>query len=159
MPPCRLCQGPLLATGREVEDICVECVTALGLTKLPPPRRPALPCPRCGVCIKFVRVVPRRDITLDNASLWAGTSLSAVRLVFVPDAATYDLSVSSRPAIGAMPAGRAVYGPDLASPRGILSRYICTACGFVDQFCDEPDAIPIGPEYMTDLIVYEPPNK
>ncbi len=56
-------------------------------------------------------------------------SLSRVGLMFIPDVKV-----------------------DHQQPRGILARYVCTACGFIDEHCEDPGAIPIGPEYMTDVV-------
>jgi len=38
------------------------------------------------------------------------------------------------------------------TPRGRLEAYICRQCGFVEWYCDDPTAIPIGPAYMTELV-------
>lgn len=35
---------------------------------------------------------------------------------------------------------------------GVLEAYICKACGFVEWYCQAPEEIPIGPEYMTEEI-------
>jgi hypothetical protein len=40
------------------------------------------------------------------------------------------------------------------SGRGLLEAYVCTACGFVEWYCHDPEAIPIGPEYMTEIVDY-----
>ncbi len=36
--------------------------------------------------------------------------------------------------------------------RGWLEAYVCRACGFVEWYCCDPDKLPIGPEYMTELV-------
>ncbi len=38
--------------------------------------------------------------------------------------------------------------------RGWLEAYACLGCGFVEWYCLDPQSVPIGPEYMTDLIDY-----
>jgi hypothetical protein len=45
---------------------------------------------------------------------------------------------------------------NIASGRGLLEMYICHACGFVEWHCHDPNSIPIGPEYMTDIVDYGP---
>ena len=35
---------------------------------------------------------------------------------------------------------------------GVLEAYICKGCGFVEWYCQAPEEIPIGPEYMTEEI-------
>lgn len=40
-----------------------------------------------------------------------------------------------------------------ASPRegfGVFEAYICKRCGFVDWYCQDPERIPIGKQYMTE---------
>jgi hypothetical protein len=42
---------------------------------------------------------------------------------------------------------------DPATPRegfGVFEAYICRQCGFVDWYCQDPQKIPIGAEYMTE---------
>ena len=34
--------------------------------------------------------------------------------------------------------------------------YTCVACGYVEWWCEEPSEIPIGPEYMSELVDYTP---
>ena len=38
---------------------------------------------------------------------------------------------------------------------GMLELYICKACGFTEWYCQRPDEIPIGPEYMTEEVDLE----
>ncbi len=35
---------------------------------------------------------------------------------------------------------------------GVLEMYICRGCGFTDWYCQDPENIPIGPEYMTEEV-------
>jgi hypothetical protein len=42
--------------------------------------------------------------------------------------------------------------PDLREPIGIFEVYVCRACGFTEWYALEPDRIPIGPEYATELV-------
>jgi hypothetical protein len=44
---------------------------------------------------------------------------------------------------------------DAIHPRsgfGVLEIYVCRRCGFVEWYCQKPEEIPIGPEYMTEEI-------
>ncbi len=43
--------------------------------------------------------------------------------------------------------------PDLDQPLGLLEAYVCRACGHTELFTREPESIPIGPAYGTELIV------
>jgi hypothetical protein len=38
--------------------------------------------------------------------------------------------------------------------RGWLEAYACLGCGFVEWYCLDPQSVPIGPEYMTDVVDY-----
>jgi hypothetical protein len=42
--------------------------------------------------------------------------------------------------------------PDLREPVGIFETYVCRTCGFTEWYAHDPEAIPIGPEYGTELI-------
>ena len=35
---------------------------------------------------------------------------------------------------------------------GVIEGYACRRCGFVEWYCQDPNEIPIGPEYMTEEI-------
>ena len=37
---------------------------------------------------------------------------------------------------------------------GYLEQYICRKCGFIEWYCNDPEHIPIGPQYMTELVDY-----
>jgi hypothetical protein len=68
-------------------------------------------------------------------------------------AATYEVSIV-RHQVGVMIGAPEVRGLDLTRPRGLIARYICSGCGFVELFCENPESIPIGPEYMSDVVDY-----
>jgi hypothetical protein len=48
------------------------------------------------------------------------------------------------------------YGTQVDSTHGmgLLEMFICRACGFVEWYCHDPESIPIGPHYMTELVDY-----
>src|SRR5690242_4310796 len=59
--PCRLCDLSFTGVRRASSidpSICDDCVLRLGITRLPPPRRRAVPCVRCNG-MRFVRSMPR----------------------------------------------------------------------------------------------------
>jgi hypothetical protein len=41
---------------------------------------------------------------------------------------------------------------DLSRQRGLLEAYTCRRCGFTEWYAQEPEDIPIGPAYGTELI-------
>ena len=89
------------------------------------------------------------EVFRDTATLMVGKAV----VVSVVDAATYEVAITPATGIGAQ-VYPTVHGADPTKPRGILSRYICTRCGFTDVYCDDIESIPIGPEYMTDIVDY-----
>jgi hypothetical protein len=44
----------------------------------------------------------------------------------------------------------------VTSGHGMLETYTCLRCGYVEWYCQQPLEIPIGPEYMSELIDYTP---
>lgn len=41
---------------------------------------------------------------------------------------------------------------DMTRPRGLLEAYTCRRCGFTEWYAQQPEDIPIGPAYGTELI-------
>lgn len=110
---------------------------------MPPPQRRAMPC-RCCNGMKFVRAIPREF----TAAEYARPSTAQM-------AATYEPKKQPRTSrIFTDREGYDVAHADLITDQayGLLELYICTACGLVEWFCREPAEIPIGPEYMTELV-------
>ena len=153
MATCKLCHAARLETEPELtQTICSPCATKLGTTTMPPPRRPDMPCQRCKGT-RFIRVFPRERFVVDAASKWLGADFGSIGAMYAPMAATYDVSIV-RQQVGVMIGAPEVRGLDLTRPRGLIARYICSGCGFVELFCEDPESIPIGPEYMSDIVDY-----
>ena len=151
MATCKLCHAARLETEPElVQTICAPCATKLGTTTMPPPRRPDVPCPRCKGT-RFIRVFPRERFVVDNTAMPFGSA--TIGAMYAPMAATFEVSIV-RQQIGVMIGAPEVRGLDLSRPRGLIARYICSGCGFVELFCEDPESIPIGPEYMSDVVDY-----
>ena len=154
MATCKLCHASRLETEPELaQSICNPCSSKLGTTTMPKPRRPAVPCPRCKAT-RFIRVFPRERFTIDAASKLGGADL-ALGVFYAPMAATYEVSIQ-RQQVGVMIGAPEVRGVDLTRPRGLIARYICSSCGLVEMHCEDPESIPIGPEYMSDVVDYGP---
>jgi hypothetical protein len=49
-----------------------------------------------------------------------------------------------------------VDAPTIKRGKGQLESYTCLACGYVEWWCPDPAEIPIGPEYMSELVDYTP---
>jgi hypothetical protein len=145
MASCKLChvdytQNPepaTLATG-----VCGECRTKLGIIPMPPPRRRARPCSQCNGS-RFVRALPR-EFTATGGD-FASAHAAPMTATVVPETSA-KLFFS----------GRTVAAPTLKYGLGVLEMYICSGCGFVEWYCLDPESIPIGPEYMTEIVDHMP---
>jgi hypothetical protein len=127
---CLICDISLWASNPSAlwtsdEVVCQDCARKTGIVAVPPPRRRVTPCAKCSHT-KLVRVVPR-EITEGVAG---------------PMFATHEIQRAGSAVLGIYP--RAGYG--------VLEAYICKQCGFVEWYCQSPDEIPIGPEYMNELV-------
>jgi hypothetical protein len=126
--------------------ICGDCATVLGIIPMPPPRRPAVPCRHCNG-LQFVRVIPRE--------FWAtgsGGDHASFSYHVSPMGLTYTFEAKDKWIFK----GKNVHPPLARHLRGLLETYVCWQCGHVEWFCNDPTQIPIGPEFMADLIDYSP---
>lgn len=92
--------------------------------------------------MRFVRAIPREYTAIHHGDVgWEVTA---------------PMAITAAPKIKpAFFGGQKVQTPDILYQRhGTLETYICTGCGFVEWYCHGVDAIPIGPEYMTELVDY-----
>lgn len=146
METCKLCKHNELKEARErLMTICAQCATALGASPMPSPRRPPVPCARCGGR-RFVRAIPR------TTNIRSTAFTRAVSEKPVTEAVTYTINTrGTQVGVAWIPDVRL----DLAAPHGVIARYICTGCGFVEKYCDDPEQILIGPEHMTDIVEYD----
>lgn len=99
--------------------------------------------------MKFVRVIPRELSAIPRAPNSD---------YFHQQAAPMGLTIEpQRPASGHF-VGDAwrhdVSDPAPKGARGIVETYVCTQCGFMEWYCPQPATIPIGPEYMADVVDY-----
>ena len=46
-------------------------------------------------------------------------------------------------------------GRNLKYPYGVLSMYTCRRCGYTEWYADNPEEIPIGKDYKTEIIRFE----
>ncbi|HUJ63822.1 MAG TPA: hypothetical protein VLX92_35220 [Kofleriaceae bacterium] len=47
--------------------------------------------------------------------------------------------------------------PQLFDGLGTVETYVCCGCGFIEWYCQDPAAMPIGDEYNTQLVDYSSP--
>jgi len=128
---CKLCNR----NEPRPNGLCLECMTALGVIEMPPAARRASPCLKCNG-LAFVRVVPR-EYTVRKSMDWNAPEIAPMTL-------TQDPEVVER----LLFAGNTVTGPRIenASGHGML--------GFVEWWVANAKQIPIGPEYMSELVDY-----
>ena len=110
------------------EATTTTCVRCATVIGVIPMPQTRRPAAPCQRCgtRKFVRVIPRE---LDGNS--------------APMALTYDIS--------------ATIAADLTRGFGKLEAYVCFKCNFVEWYVQGNAAdIPIGPEYMTELVDHDP---
>jgi hypothetical protein len=139
---CKLCESDCenpepatVATG-----ICGTCRNKLGIIPMPPSRRRAKPCSSCN-SMRFVRVIPRE---------FTATGGDYVHSSVAPMTAT--VKPETEPKL--IFSGRTVSDPKPRLGVGMLEMYICSGCGLVEWHCLDPEAIPIGAEYMTEVVDY-----
>jgi hypothetical protein len=135
---CRVCRAQIYFPKHAGFDVCADCADKLGVVPMGPPRRPALPCQRCNG-MKFIRVIPRELTTTFSG----GQGAVPMKLTIVPEV------------VDGILFGIRVGGPDPRRGSGALETYVCIGCGFVEWYCLDPESIPLGPEYMTELVDYD----
>jgi len=93
--------------------------------------------------MRFVRVVPRELSAVGSDYVWS---------VAAPMAVTLHPETSPKMLFS----GNNVAEPKPSRGAGTLELYVCSGCGFVDWYCVDPEKIPIGPEYMTEIVDLAP---
>jgi hypothetical protein len=127
---CHACRKSPPAQGSE---LCPDCQGKYGVPeRWPESRRRRRPCARCGGNTLIRAIVRER-----GAGDWYSPRVAALGLTF---------RKQERPP----------NDPDLREPAGILEIYTCRSCGFSEWYVLEPERVPIGPEYATEIIVLDP---
>ncbi len=139
MAMCKLCDG----REAETNGICTTCMDELGIIEMPPAQRKAGPCLKCNG-LKFIRVIPREH------------SVRAGRDFNTPEIAPMTLTQAPKIEHKLFGKGMSIEAPSVVLGDGMLETYTCIACGYVEWWCENPMEIPIGPEYMSELVDYTP---
>jgi hypothetical protein len=140
MVTCHICKSGAIDTPWEqAVKMCSSCADTLGVMPMLPPRRPARPCDRCNGMV-FIRAVPR-ELAPRAGSNYGGQVAS-------PMTVTYEYFFNNAFF------GREASPIDSRKAYGYLEQYICKKCGFVEWYCNDPERIPLGPQYMTEEIDY-----
>lgn len=137
--PCKLCNR----NEPRPNGLCTACMGELGVIEMPPMGRRASPCMKCNG-LKFVRVIPR-EYTVRQGGDWNYAEVAPMTLTQSPQVAERLLF-----------AGNTVTPPrlDRYTGHGTLETYTCLTCGFVEWYVADAKDIPIGPEYMSELVDY-----
>ena len=121
-------------------DLCPSCTSRLGLVPGAAVRR-ALPCQRCNHP-QLVRALARELSTAPDG----GRELFPMAVALVPKLMTGLFSG----------AAKGVVRGHFEQLVGVLEMYVCRRCGFTEWYCREPDKLPIGEEFGTELIDITP---
>jgi hypothetical protein len=124
--------------------ICGDCRATLGIVPMGQPKRPGLPCTRCN-SMTFIRVVPR-EYTARKNSDGSATPIGVA------------MTATQSPQISESLFRNRIPSADARAGHGAMEMYICQGCGFIEWYCREPNAIPIGIVYMTELLDYAGPT-
>jgi hypothetical protein len=140
MATCTVCLGnPLESDWEQQMKLCMRCADAYGVMPMRPPRRPPRPCAACN-SMHFIRAIPRE--------LTASRRGAEVDRVASPMAVTYQHEYQTGPIAGPL-------AIDSRKTYGFLEMYICRKCGLVEWYCNDPENIPLGPQFMTEDVSYE----
>lgn len=137
MAICKLCEK----NQPEPNGICEPCMATLGIIEMPPPRRRAAPCVKCNG-LRFVRVIPREH------------TVKAMYDTNHPELAPMTLTQQPKVEPKLFGTGTRVSAPTVVLGDGMLETYTCLQCGYVEWYVEDPTEIPIGPEYMSDIVDY-----
>lgn len=137
---CRVCGQEHWKGLIDEEKICEDCRSNFAIPKHTPAQRPLIPCARCGGRV-LVRCRAIRERAADGGDY--------VHAYIAPLAATY-----ARATRETFFRKRTIEEnkPDTAQPAGVFEAYICRSCGFTELYARDPEEIPIGPEYATELV-------
>jgi hypothetical protein len=131
---CAACNRQDLSTPNErATQLCASCANALGVIAMPPPRRQFAPC-RCCNGMSFIRAMPREVAPM----LEGGPQVTS------PMAVTFGAQESGWLGMHITADTRRMFG--------LLEMYVCRACGYVEWYCSDPQNVPVGPQFMTDLV-------
>ena len=143
---CRVCKND-----RELSrvGICTACHVELGIVLPGAPLRPSVPCARCRGT-SFVRSWALREVEARTGGHWL--SEQTVGTYFSP------LSLAVAPGLAREFLGATEASSENALRLGIIEAYACRQCGFTELYTHGAAAIPIGPEFGTELVDLPPPE-
>ncbi|MCA9666407.1 MAG: hypothetical protein KC503_12490 [Myxococcales bacterium] len=139
MALCSICKNTTLAGEPYIKmQTCDACARRLGLIPMPPATRRQRPCGACNGQ-QFIRAILREHST-DRAGELNGQVSAPMYVTYRPD--LHEGWVMRY----------AKYLAIESAGLGLLEAYICRGCGDVQFRCVDVENIPIGPQYMTELV-------
>jgi hypothetical protein len=137
IPFCPICKDRKLISAEEnARKACDPCALNFAIRPPAPWLRPLLPCQPCGHP-QIIRARVRQQAVKGQGEY--------SEAVLAPLAVTYPR------AVGPEKKG-SLNKPDEERPIGRLEAYVCSRCGFTEWYTEEPNEIPIGPEYGTEIM-------
>jgi hypothetical protein len=134
-----------------------KCMSRLGLRPLPPSRRPPAPCTRCNG-MQFIRVLPRVFGLWGSVHTQGGGTSQVVAANLHSIGMPMTLTAKPPPVAKHLLGADTVQEPQPFDGLGTVETFICRGCGFVEWYCEDPEQIPIGPEYNSELVDYTSPS-
>ena len=122
-------------------ELCAPCREKLGLVA-GTGTRPHVPCQRCNHP-EHVRALAR-ELQVSNVPY---ESAAAIPMTVTMAPIAIRTFFRDRPA-GVRPGW-------FADAYGILDMYVCRKCGLTEWYCRDPESIPIGDEYGTEVVSTE----
>ena len=130
---CPICtHGVIDNEAEQATQACDACRTKLGLIPMPP-ARPRGACRQCGGR-KFLRAIPREHAFKKGAHV----------------SAPMYLTLAPQGYQGAMM--RTARDLEVDKGHGLLEVYACFGCGAVTWYCLDVEAIPVHPNFMTQIV-------
>ena len=125
---CKVCkETPLNKAG-----ICVGCCDRLANVPMPEVTRPPRGCRSCNG-MQFVRVIPR-EYTATGSGDYVAELVAPMYL-------THRIRDGES---------------NIRRGAGMLEAWVCAACDYVEWYCHTASKIPIGPEFMTEVVDFTP---
>lgn len=144
LPKCRICGEGLYVLAEQQDGTHESCRANFGLQELPASRRPRRPCERCNHHLIVRCLVRERGAT---GSKYTASYVAPLQVTFARKVVTKEAFFSGKRTT------EVTHDPALEQQAvGMLEAYVCQRCGFTEWYTVEPEKIPIGEEYATELI-------
>jgi hypothetical protein len=137
---------PCASCGKSLEGrpgpLCAVCEGKSGLRPAGAMRRLS-PCVKCGH-----RVLIRAQVRERGSVSGSDTTRERAAPLAVTYATGEEYKMTGLLSFDKIPS----LAPDLDQPFGILEAYVCRSCGFTEWYARDPEQIPIGDVFGTQLV-------